>query len=94
MTTPGNTSAPSNGSSSSSPVSAGDQLFANFVLFNEMRNANQPRSSMPALLQSIETFVLQRLDALLSMEASAMGLSKDTLMLELFFANQSASNGF
>jgi hypothetical protein len=37
--------------------------------------------------QGIDALALQRLDLLLSMEAGAMGLSKDTLMRELFFAS-------
>jgi hypothetical protein len=35
---------------------------------------------------------MQRLDALLSMEAGALGVTKDTLMRDLFFANLSAQN--
>jgi hypothetical protein len=35
---------------------------------------------MPAVWQSIDALALQRLDLLLSMEAGAMGLSKETLM--------------
>ncbi|HZV06696.1 MAG TPA: Ig-like domain repeat protein [Gemmataceae bacterium] len=87
MTTPSSTSIPSNGSS----MSAADQLFANFtIVLNEMKSGNQPSSSsVSALWQSIDALVLQRLDALLSMEAGAMGISKDTLMLNLFFANKS-----
>jgi hypothetical protein len=33
------------------------------------------------------------MDALLGMEAGAMRVTKDTLMRDLFFASQSASNG-
>jgi hypothetical protein len=50
-------------------------------------------SSVAALWQSIDTLALQRLDALLSMEAGAMGVTKDTLMRELFFASLSSPNG-
>jgi hypothetical protein len=93
MPAPSSTSVPSSPNNGSS-LSAGDQLFANFMLMlNEMRNANQPASpSVPVLWQNIDALVLQRLDALLSMEAAAMGMSKDTLMLELFFANMTSSN--
>ena len=59
-----------------------------------MRDGNQPASSLvPALWQSIDALALQRLDLLLSMEAGAMGVTKDNLMRELFFASLSASNG-
>jgi hypothetical protein len=47
---------------------------------------------MSALWQSIDALVLQRLDFLLSMEAGAMGVTKDSLMRELFFASLSAAN--
>jgi hypothetical protein len=36
---------------------------------------------------------LQRLDLFLSMEAGAMGVTKDTLMRELFLASLSSPNG-
>jgi hypothetical protein len=76
-------------------MSAADQLFANFTLvLNEMRNGDQPAlSSVAALWQSIDALALQRLDALLSMETGAMGVTKDTLMRELFFASLSAPTG-
>jgi parallel beta-helix repeat protein len=82
---PSSTSAPSSGG----PMSAADQLFANFTLvLNEIRNGNQPAwSSVAALWQSIDALALQRLDLLLSMEAGAIGMSKDTLMRELLFAS-------
>jgi hypothetical protein len=91
LTTPSSTSVPSGGSSRS----AADQLFANFTLvLNEMRNGNPPAlSSVAALWQSIDALALQRLDALLSMEAGAMGVTKDTLSRDLFLASLSASNG-
>ncbi len=75
-------------------MSAADQLFTNFTLMlNEMRNGNQPAlSSVAALWQSMDAVMLQRLDAFLSMEAGAMGVSKDTLTHDLFFAGLSASN--
>jgi hypothetical protein len=75
-------------------MSAADQLFANYTLvLNEMRNGDQPAlSSVAALWQSIDALALQRLDALLSMEAGAMGVTKDALMRELFFAVLSSPN--
>jgi hypothetical protein len=90
MPAPSSTSIPSSGS----PMSAGDQLFANYTLvLNEMRNGNQPTlSSVAALWQSLDALALQRLDVLLSMEAGAMGVTKDTLMRELFFAGLSSPN--
>jgi hypothetical protein len=90
ITTPSSTSISSSGSANSvSPMSAADQLFANYTLvLNEMRNGNPPTmSSVAALWQSIDALVLQRLDLLLSMESSAMGMSKDTLMRDLLFAS-------
>jgi hypothetical protein len=90
MTTPNSTSVASSGSvNSGSPMSAADQLFANFtLLLNEMRNGNQPAwSSVAALWQSIDALALQRLDLLLSMETGAMGMSKDSLMRNLLFAS-------
>src|SRR5262249_31393439 len=90
MTAPSSTSVSSDGS----PMSTTDQLFANFTLvLNEMRNGNQPAlSSVAALWQSIDALALQRLDLLLSMEAGAMGVTKDNLMRELFFASLSTPN--
>jgi competence protein ComEC len=84
MTAPSSTSGPSSGS----PMSAADQLFVNYMLvLNEMRNGNQPAwSSEGALWQSIDAVALQRLDLLLSMEAGAIGMSKDSLMRDLLFA--------
>jgi hypothetical protein len=46
-----------------------------------------------ALWQNVDVLALPRLDALLSMEASVMGLSKDTLMSDLLFASMSSPNG-
>jgi hypothetical protein len=90
MTAPSSTSAPSSGS----PMSTADQLFANYTLvLNEMRNGNQPTlSSVAALWQSIDALALQRLDALLSMEAGAMGMTRDTLLHDFLFASLSATN--
>src|SRR5262249_60531163 len=90
MTAPSSTSVPSSGS----PMSGTDQLFANLTLvLNEMRNGNQPAlSSVAALWQSIDALALQRLDLLLSMEAGAMGVTKDNLMRDLLFADKSSVN--
>jgi hypothetical protein len=56
-----------------------------------MRNGNQPAlSSVAALWQSIDALVLQRLELLLSLEAGAMGVSKATLMHDLFLASLSS----
>jgi hypothetical protein len=87
MAAPISTSVPSSGS----PMSAADQLFANFILLSEMRNADQPAwSSVLALWQSVDALVLQRYDALLSMEAGAMGMTKETLLHDFLVANLSA----
>jgi hypothetical protein len=90
MAAPSSTSVPVSGS----PMSATDQLFANYTLvLNEMRNGNQPAfSSVAALWQSIDALMLQRLDAWLSMESAAMGMTRDTLTRDLNFANLSVSN--
>jgi hypothetical protein len=48
---------------------------------------------MSSLWQTADALALQRLDALLSMEAGAMGMSKDTLTRDLLFANPSSPNG-
>jgi len=50
-------------------------------------------SSVAALWQSIDALALQRLDALMSMEAVAMGVTKDTLSRDFFFASMSSPNG-
>jgi hypothetical protein len=88
---PSSTSVPS----SSSPMSAADQLFANYALVsNEMRNGNPPTlSSVAALWQSIDALVMQRLDLLLSMEAGAMGVTKDTLLHDFLFGSSSSPSG-
>ncbi len=87
MPLPSNPSVPSSGI----PISAAEQLFADFILLNAMRNANQPASSLsPALWQSMDALILQRLDALLSMEAGAMGVTKDTLLNDFLFARSSS----
>jgi hypothetical protein len=70
-------------------MSAADQLFANFTLvLNDMRNAYQQQlSAVTAVWQSADALAMQHLDALLSMEAGAVGMSKDTLMRDLLFAS-------
>jgi virginiamycin B lyase len=81
-------------SGSGSPMSAADQVLANLsLLLSEARNAYQSElSSVSALWQGVNALALQRLDSLLSLEAGAMGLSKDTLMRDLFFASLPSSN--
>ena len=76
-------------------MSATDQLFANFArILSDSRNAYQSeQSSVAALWQNIDVLALQRLDALLSMEAGAIGASKDTMMHDHCFASLSASSG-
>jgi hypothetical protein len=48
-------------------------------------------SSAAAILQQADALVLQRLDALLSVEAGAMGVTKDTLIRDHLFASVSVS---
>ncbi|HLJ95413.1 MAG TPA: hypothetical protein VKU02_19710 [Gemmataceae bacterium] len=55
-------------------------------------DAASSESSSAALWQQADALALQRLDAWLSMEAGAMGVTKDTLMRDFFFTNLSASN--
>jgi hypothetical protein len=96
MIAPSSTSVPSNGvPSSGSPLSVADRLFANFApILSETRNAYQAElSSLSALWQQADALALQRLDALWSLEAGAMGVTKGTLMSDLLFASNSSSNG-
>jgi hypothetical protein len=76
-------------------MSATDQLFAYFArILSDARNAYQSElSSVAALWQSVDALALQCLDALLSLEAGAMEVSKDTLMRDLLFARLSTPNG-
>jgi hypothetical protein len=93
MTALSSTSIPTIGSSSSgSPLSSTDQVFTDFArMLSAAWNAYQSElSSVSALWQTADALALQRLDALLSIEAGAMGMSKDTLMSDLFFADNSA----
>ncbi len=80
--------------SSSNPPSAADPLLANLaLLLGNVRNAYQSElSSVTALWQNFDALALQRLDALLSLEAGAMGMSKNTLMRDLLFANLYSPN--
>jgi hypothetical protein len=96
MPAPSGTSIPSSGSTNNgSPMSGADQLFTDFtLLLSDIRNTYQSElSSVTAMWQSADAMELQRLDALLSMEAGAMGMSKDTLMHDLLFTSQLSPNG-
>jgi hypothetical protein len=86
-----NTSVLSNNGSS---LSSTDQLFADFArILSASWNAYQSElSSVRALWQNADALALQSLDALLSMEAGAMGMSKDTRMSDRLFASHSASS--
>jgi hypothetical protein len=72
-----------------------DQVFADFALvLNAARNAYQSElSSVAALWQNVDALAMQRLDALLSLEAGAMGRSKDTLIRDLLFASEVSPSG-
>ncbi len=80
---------------SGNPLSVMDQVFADFaLLLSDVRDAYQSElSSMSALWQSADALAVQRLDALLSMQAGAMGMSKDSLMRDFIFASRFSSNG-
>jgi hypothetical protein len=94
-----NTTAPSNSvasvPSSGSASSGVGQLYAElsgFVSF--ARNAYQSElSSLSALWQQADALAFQRLDALWSIEAGAMGVTKDTLTRDLLFASNFSPNG-
>src|SRR5262249_54685579 len=87
MTPPSSTNMASSTSvpSSGSPMSEADQLFFNFtLLLNDMRSAYQRELfSVVPMWPSADALAMQRLDALLSMEAGAMGVAKDTLTRDL-----------
>ncbi len=78
MIVPSSTSVSNNGT----PLSVEDRLFTDLAqLLREARNAYQSEvSSVAALWQSIDALALQRLDALLSLEAGAMGFSKEIMI--------------
>jgi hypothetical protein len=91
-TTPASsTSVPSSGSSSSGM----NPLFAELTgLWTVVRNAyRSDLSSLSALWQQADAWALQRLDVLWSLEAGAMGVTKDTLMRDLLFVSNLLSNG-
>jgi hypothetical protein len=95
MTPASSTSFPSSGSTNSgSPMSAADQLFANLSrILSAAQNAYQSElSSVVAMWRSDDALALQRLDVLLSMEAGAMGVTKDTLLHDFLFASSSSSS--
>jgi hypothetical protein len=85
---PSMTAANSTSTASSSPMSSGDPIFA--ALDGFLSDLSKPYqselSSVSALWQTADALTLHRLDALLSIEAGAMGMSKDTLMRDLLFA--------
>ncbi|HEY7327385.1 MAG TPA: delta-60 repeat domain-containing protein [Gemmataceae bacterium] len=91
MTTPSSPNVHSNGN----PMSAVDQLLANFnYLLNDMRNAYQQElSSVSALQQNALAIPATPPNALLSLQAGAMGISKGTLMGDLLFDSLSSSIG-
>jgi hypothetical protein len=99
-TAPSSTSIPSSRSSNSGSSSSGsslsstDQVFADFArMLSAAWNAYQTElSSVTAMWQSIDALALQNLDVFLSMEAGAMGMSKDTLMNDLLFAGNTTSS--
>ena len=76
-------------------LSIADQLLADGTLLLVMPEMiyHSELSSMSTLWQSVDALALQRLDALLSMEAGAMGITKDILMRELLFATMFSPNG-
>jgi hypothetical protein len=88
---PSSTSIPS---SSGGSLSSTDQVFADLArMLSASWNAYQSElSSVTALWQSVDALALQRLDALWSMGAGAMGMSKDTRMSDRLFASNSASS--
>jgi hypothetical protein len=67
--------------SSGNPLSVADQLFTDLALvLGDLRNVYQPQLSfMSALWQQADALAVQRLDALLSLEADAMGVFQDAL---------------
>jgi hypothetical protein len=93
MSAPSSTSVSSSASSTSVPSSNGsslsssDQVFADFArMLSASWNAYQSElSSVSAMWQTADALALQRLDVLLSLEAGAMGMSKDTLVRDLPF---------
>jgi DNA-binding beta-propeller fold protein YncE len=78
MSVPSSPSVSKNGT----PLSTVDQLFTDLaVLLSDARNAYQTElASVAAMWHTAEALALQRLDALLGIEAGAMGVSKDILI--------------
>ena len=99
MTVSNNTNPPLGGQTpstgNSSPLSTAYQLFADFArILGDARNVFQSQSpSLSAQWQQADALAMQRLDTLLSLEAGAMGVSKDILMRDLFFSSLSSSTG-
>jgi hypothetical protein len=59
-------------------------------ILTDARNGYQSElSSVAALWQSADAVAMQRFDSLLSLEAGAMGMSKDPLTRDLLFASMS-----
>lgn len=96
---PSSTSAPLRGQSppaqSGTSLSAVDQLFTDLELLLSAAPNVYPSelATVAALWQSADALALQRLDALLSLESGAMGVTKDMLMRDLVLASMSAPNG-
>jgi hypothetical protein len=91
LSAPSSLSVPASGSSSSGV----NPLFAELDGFlSHAWNAYQSEwSSLSALWQQVDALALQRLDTLWSLEAGAMGVSKDTLRRDLLFASNWSPNG-
>jgi hypothetical protein len=70
-------------------------VFANITLpLGDVRTAYQSSLSMvSAMWQTADALALQRLDALWSLEAGAMGMTKGTLLRNVFFASQAGFQG-
>jgi hypothetical protein len=91
MSVPSSTSIPSSGS----PLSTVDQILADLdLLLSAAQNGYQSETSSVAVQwQSADALALQRLDALLNLEAGAMGITKGTPMRDFLFASMSSPNG-
>jgi hypothetical protein len=76
--------------SSGNSSSLGDQLFADLSLvLSNLRISGRPQvSAVSTLWQQADALVLHRLDALLSLEAGAMGMFNDVLLDALLFAGK------
>jgi hypothetical protein len=81
--------------SSNGPLSPPEQVLANLtLLLSDARNAYQSElSSVAAMWRTADALALQPLDALLSLDAGAMGITKEILMRDLLFASVFSSNG-